>query len=506
MLLDDKSIDRMNGRARASGLSGAMKRLGGLSTTAGGIGTIHRPFGGTSRRTCIQKVCRVGPEDERMSELNKREAELWDRQVELYTSMSKNASTMYEGLQEAYNDLREFHMEEKKMWLEREESLAKENQELRNTLMYVMSRMRGLEASEENWIDGTAASGGIPEQTSMDEEDVRPSSSSRIQDDFAAAFAAVENGDILKDDPLSFRGRVDDTDASGMSDQEDVSDAEAPVIPTGPPPTLTVGDDDIYWVNQLHVALVDAGFYPGDEDIDDIIFGESTQSALLTFQACSRIPESGMADAATWVELLGEDLEHKESRDLTEDMNPLTESKTSQKPFAELFSSETVQVNVTHGSTTSSVKETHSHDEKIFEDGHVEIEDTNSVEIQEETLTRTEWPVLLEGDGGKEVHALHVLLENAGYWPGEDDLQWWQYGDSTVAAIKTCQACNGLPESGACDETMWQLLLGQNASPSDIDSIRSGNSDDEDLAVDGMDTRVWLIGEQRWEDRSRIAE
>lgn len=493
-------------RARAPGLSGVVKSLGAHTTTAR-IGIIHTPFVGTrSPTTCIEKVCRAGPEDERMAELNKREAELWDRQVELYTSMSKNASTMYEGLQEVYNELREFHMAEKKMWLEREESLAKENQELRNTLMYVMSRMRSLEASDDSWIDGTAASGGIPEQASMDEEDVRPSSS--IQDDFAAAFAAVENGDILKDDPLSFKGRVED---ASVLDNEDVSDAETPVVPTGPPPTLTMGDDDIYWVNQLHVALVDAGFYPGDEDIDDFIFGESTQSALLTFQACSGIPESGMADMATWVELLGEDLEHKKSRDLTEDMNPLTESKATettkpQKPFAELFSSETIQVNVTHGSITSSVKETHSHDEKIFKDGHIEVEDTDSVELQEKVSTRTEWPVLLEGDGGKEVHALHVLLENAGYWPGEDDLQWWQYGDSTVAAIKTCQACNGLPESGACDETMWQLLLGQNASPSDIDSIQSGNSDDEDLAVDGTDTRVWLIGEQRWEDRSRVIE
>lgn len=28
-----------------------------------------------------------------------------------------------------------------------------------------------------------------------------------------------------------------------------------------------------------------------------------------------------------------------------------------------------------------------------------------------------EWPVLMDGDGGREVHALHVALERAGYYP-----------------------------------------------------------------------------------------
>lgn len=27
------------------------------------------------------------------------------------------------------------------------------------------------------------------------------------------------------------------------------------------------------------------------------------------------------------------------------------------------------------------------------------------------------WPVLHEGDGGREVHALHVALQQAGYYP-----------------------------------------------------------------------------------------
>jgi hypothetical protein len=31
---------------------------------------------------------------------------------------------------------------------------------------------------------------------------------------------------------------------------------------------------------------VDLGYFPGEEDIDDLYFGEGTQSALMTMQAC----------------------------------------------------------------------------------------------------------------------------------------------------------------------------------------------------------------------------
>ena len=73
-----------------------------------------------------------------------------------------------------------------------------------------------------------------------------------------------------------------------------------------------------------------------------------------------------------------------------------------------------------------------------------------------------------------------------------------------MAAIKTFQACNGMAESGTCDERVWKALIGPDAAPDMIDSIKSGKSDDEDLALDGRDNRVWLIGEQRWEDRSKL--
>jgi hypothetical protein len=33
------------------------------------------------------------------------------------------------------------------------------------------------------------------------------------------------------------------------------------------------------------------------------------------------------------------------------------------------------------------------------------------------------------------------------------------------------QACNGLPESGVCDERTWLALLGADATPEDLDEV-----------------------------------
>ena len=51
----------------------------------------------------------------------------------------------------------------------------------------------------------------------------------------------------------------------------------------------------------------------------------------------------------------------------------------------------------------------------------------------------TKWTVLREGDGGRHVHELQVALAQKGFWPGEDDMRWWQFGDATCSAVQTFQ-------------------------------------------------------------------
>lgn len=52
----------------------------------------------------------------------------------------------------------------------------------------------------------------------------------------------------------------------------------------GPPPPLCLGSDDIYWVHQLQSGLMDQGYYCGEEEMEDFVFSEGTQSAVLAFQ------------------------------------------------------------------------------------------------------------------------------------------------------------------------------------------------------------------------------
>lgn len=110
--------------------------------------------------------------------------------------------------------------------------------------------------------------------------------------------------------------------------------------------------------------------------------------------------------------------------------------------------------------------------------------------------------------------APQLALDSYGYAIGEDELRWWMFSDQTLNALKTFQACNGLPESGVCDEATWRLLMGEEgktAKPADLEEFgkklraealaQGGEVFEDDLGKEEKDGRVWLVGEQRWEKR-----
>lgn len=465
--------------------------------------------------------------------------------------------------------MQEEHAKERSVWSQREESLRQENSELRAQLLYALSQLSQpstISTKEDDILDGRAAAGSLPspgghqvkavmdavKQQSLPAQGPPPaaaaspgSPSPAWASELAAAIAAVDEVDILHQDvdynamgrrsadispslqpqPATLQPPVQQPQPlqqqQQISGQDDGSDSQQ----KGPPPPLSLGADDIFWVNQLHTALVDAGFYPGDEDIDDFYFGDSTQSAVLSFQACSSLSETGAVDDATWRMLLGNDLSLKQSRDLTEDQfmdagepsssysssSTTTSSMKSvveKKPFAEFFRTphqETTVVNQVVEDDAiidgHSIEERENSKEISFvEVKRTSIQHTSSVAVS--SVSRDTWPTLIDGDGGRDVHSLHVALQNAGYSTSEDDTRWWQFGDSTMNALKTFQACNGLPESGVCDAITWMALLGKDATPNDLGVLVSGDSDDEDLG--DTQGKVWLIGEQRWEDRKKL--
>jgi hypothetical protein len=62
-----------------------------------------------------------------------------------------------------------------------------------------------------------------------------------------------------------------------------------------------------FWLMRVQKLLMEAGFYCGEEEDEAFLFSTGTKSALLTFQACNALAETGVADEPTWRKLLGVD-------------------------------------------------------------------------------------------------------------------------------------------------------------------------------------------------------
>eukprot|EP01025_Chloroclados_australasicus_P011982 TRINITY_DN1541_c0_g2_i3.p2 TRINITY_DN1541_c0_g2~~TRINITY_DN1541_c0_g2_i3.p2 ORF type:complete len:641 (-),score=117.30 TRINITY_DN1541_c0_g2_i3:455-2377(-) len=263
------------------------------------------------------------------------------------------------------------------------------------------------------------------------------------------------------------------------TDDDKIAAPQVKETPSGPPPTLCLGDDDIFWVNQLQAALLEKGYYCGEDEMEDWYFGDQTQNALLTFQACAQIPETGTVDEATWKALLGDD------------MKPIVPEQDSATSSIRL---EHDMQGQGHGAKEAVLATTIDLKPQESESKQVSKSSKNGV---------SGWPVLMEGDGGKETHALQVVLGRKGYYCGGEDVEWWQFGSTTLEAMKTFQACSSLPVSGVCDETCWKALLGDMAMPADIYDIQAGDASDDDMS--DQDNRIWLMGEQRWSDPSRLS-
>ncbi|GBF92273.1 hypothetical protein Rsub_05356 [Raphidocelis subcapitata] len=318
----------------------------------------------------------------------------------------------------------------------------------------------------------------------------------RFAQDIAAAIALVDGGDVL----------TDDLDLGGLRQRRDkAAPAPAPAAPAtpaaaaappppppaaaqqasssgggaetargapeGPPPLLSVGDDDIYWIAKLHSALEAVGCYPPEEEQEDFLFGEGTAAALLSFQACNGLAETGIADEDTWRGLLGD-----------------AAFESAQPPAAAASSNGSGG-----GGSGSDASASDTADEALSRVA------APGGAPRGAAAPRAKWPVVMDMDGGREVHALHVALHRAGFFCGDDDMRWWMFGEPTMNALRTYQASAGLPESGVCDERTWLALLGPDAKPDDIDALRAEESEyEDDMAEDKADGSVWLLGEQRW--------
>ena len=163
-----------------------------------------------------------------------------------------------------------------------------------------LSELKGLVARP-------ASSNGASKDEEESEKDDAPSTAGEpdlkgmldsVSTDILGAISQVGFPDgYTEEDVASFSVQDDTSDAAADAD---AADADAPAVP----PVLTMGCDDIAWMARLHDALEGEGFYVSDEEREDWYFGETTQSAVMTFQAAHGISENGSVTLQEWRILL----------------------------------------------------------------------------------------------------------------------------------------------------------------------------------------------------------
>eukprot|EP00197_Chlamydomonas_leiostraca_P007051 CAMPEP_0202860282 /NCGR_PEP_ID=MMETSP1391-20130828/2052_1 /ASSEMBLY_ACC=CAM_ASM_000867 /TAXON_ID=1034604 /ORGANISM="Chlamydomonas leiostraca, Strain SAG 11-49" /LENGTH=848 /DNA_ID=CAMNT_0049539425 /DNA_START=123 /DNA_END=2669 /DNA_ORIENTATION=- len=295
-------------------------------------------------------------------------------------------------------------------------------------------------------------------------------------------------------------------EAAGASERAAVAE-RTKEAQDGLPPALCAGDDDIAWVSRLHRALVAAGFYPSDEECEEWLFEGGTQEAVLAAQASLGLAETGVVCVATWGALLegeGAAEVRAEVEAACGGTDVVAAGRAARASGSSSSSGGSASATFSQAATSTSTSTSTSTGPGSSEAGTSSSASGSGAK---------QWPVVMEGDGNQAVHVMQLALGAGGYSCGEDEEQWWQFGEGTLNALKTFQACSGLPESGVCDARTWQALVVQaggqpGAGPEALDALgadlmaRAGSESSEVDMTGEMDAgRVWLLGEQRWETR-----
>lgn len=257
-------------------------------------------------------------------------------------------------------------------------------------------------------------------------------------------------------------------------------------------PYVKQGEDDIYLMTTIHAKLNDAGFWCGEDDEDDMYFGESTKQALLYFQAQANIPETGLVEADTWRALLGDDAYFwgPVPGAISFDETQFVDEAAVETPAAPAQNPDHFMADEDYAPDDY---DPFGHDEERGEAEAPRFQTTG-------TKSSHKWPVLREDDGGMEVHKMQVILSEKGYDSGEEDMEYWYFGSTTANALMTFQASERLRETGITDIDTWRALLGEerlSMAPADALATIDDGEYPNDLA---RTDKVFLLGEQRYEN------
>ncbi|KAL6651036.1 hypothetical protein ACP70R_009961 [Stipagrostis hirtigluma subsp. patula] len=127
---------------------------------------------------------------------------------------------------------------------------------------------------------------------------------------------------------------------------------------------------------------------------------------------------------------------------------------------------------------------------------------------------------LRAGAEGEDVRALQEALLKLGFYSGEEDMEYSSFSSGTERAVKTWQSSVGTSEDGVMTSELLERLFSGNTEEDakDIDGVNGAAVS----AVTGIaevrqtvvtenrvgvsENRVFLLGENRWEDPSRLTQ
>ncbi|GJN02355.1 hypothetical protein PR202_ga19696 [Eleusine coracana subsp. coracana] len=128
---------------------------------------------------------------------------------------------------------------------------------------------------------------------------------------------------------------------------------------------------------------------------------------------------------------------------------------------------------------------------------------------------------LRTGAEGEDVRALQEALLKLGFYSGEEDMEYSSFSTDTERAVKTWQATVGTSEDGVMTSELLEILFsgktGEDVKTTDdingaaapavtgIAEVRQ-TMVTENGALGVSEHRVFLLGENRWEDPSRLTQ
>ena len=376
-------------------------------------------------------------------------------------------------------------------------------------------------------VEALRAGGGVAARASASPEVVRGATkTSDADDDERVVRQMMDALGATDDDARPSLPATKTTASSGRSPppfpEEDFSDVPVAVDAaawrgdgtdrSGAWPLCKQGEDDIYLMATMQSCLNDAGFWAGEEDEADFYFGPSTADALCYFQASAGLPETGVCDAETWGALLGAErhawgpppgaVGFEEAGDAAAAAPAASAASLSAAAAsAKAWSETAVTALVEDEDASASGREDlwgdeKSRNKKAFDDlARREKSDPSA------SKNAKKWPVLRPEDGGWETHKLQVLLDEQGYYSGEEDMEYWFFGITTENALGTFQASNGIPDTGLTCADTWRVLLGEARFAMDAKAALETVGDGEFPLDLSRQDRVFLLGENRFEDR-----